>query len=557
VLKAGKVYVPMAAKYPRARLEYMLRDAGVRLIVTDRTHAEYVASLVDGREVILVDDVLVDGCEAPVNAPVTGDSIASILYTSGSTGEPKGVVNTHRQLLHTGLVYNAMMGLDETDRVSNFMSFAFAGGMKIHVAVLAGGAALVGDRLEHLGNMADFFKREGISVSTLSPSLLKVFLASVSDPAKLERLRIFYIGGEPLHWAQVRRFKELFPDGVTLLNVLAMTEVGSVTQFAADEARESDGSTVPVGYPVADIEVLVVDDDGRQVPAGEVGRIAAKGRHIAQGYWGKRGETRAVFLDADESGRRTYLSGDLGRISDDGGLVHLGRRDLMVKLRSYRIEPSEIESALRNHPLVVDAAVAVRKFKDSDERLVAYMVVSSGKPPTAGELRRFLARQLPDYMMPSVFVEMESLPLTPNGKVDRRALPTPEGKRPTLDNPFIAPRTPVEGWIAGIWAEVLGLDRVGVDDDFFELGGHSLLAARTVSRVTETFRIDVPIQMLFAAPTAAGMAATVTRLLAETAEPDEIAAVLEEIEKPPIIDAAFEERTDGYAGRRRGEGDGQ
>ena len=216
---------------------------------------------------------------------------------------------------------------------------------------------------------------------------------------------------------------------------------------------------------------------------------------------------------------------------EDGCLLHLGRRDLMVKLRAYRVEPVEVESALRLHPGIGDCAVVVREIVEGDERLVAYIVASSDGVPSTSELRRFLSDRLPEHMVPSVFVEIEALPLTLHGKLDRRALPAPEGRRPALDTPYVEPRTPLERRLAEIWADVLALDRVGVEDNFFELGGHSLLGTRIVSKTAEMFRMDVSLRSLFAAPTVAEMALVFTGQMAEGGNEEEIAALLDELEK--------------------------
>jgi hypothetical protein len=260
------------------------------------------------------------------------------------------------------------------------------------------------------------------------------------------------------------------------------------------------------------MEILLLGDDGNEVEPNQIGEIAVRSRYLCPGYWRKPDLTRAAFLSDAESGEeRTYRTGDLGLMLEDGCLFHMGRKDFQVKLRGHRIEVAEIEAALLSAGNIKEALVTLRDDGPGDQRLVAYLVPAGRPAPTVALLRRALSEKLPGYMVPSAFVIMDALPLLPNGKVDRRALPIPGRARPDLVNPFVAPRTSVEEVLASIWAEVLGLDQVGVHDNFLELGGDSLLAGRVISRVISRLRVEVRLRSLLDSPTVADMAVVITR----------------------------------------------
>jgi acyl carrier protein len=276
--------------------------------------------------------------------------------------------------------------------------------------------------------------------------------------------------------------------------------------FFLDKETEVRNNLVPVGYAVADNDVLLLDDSGAQV-AGDEGEIAVRTRYVSPGYWRRPDLTADSFLDdpSDEN-RKIYRTGDLGRLLPDGCLLHLGRKDFFVKIRGYRVELDEIEMTLMEFPGIKEVAVTALNNNSGDERLVAYVVPKTAPGPNVSEIRRFLEEKLPDYMIPATFITLDALPLTDTLKVDRKALPKPNGLRPEIAVPYAAPRNSIEAALAKIWAEMLELDQVGVHDNFFDLGGHSLAATRVISRVVLTFPLNLPVKVLFDSPTVAEMA---------------------------------------------------
>jgi hypothetical protein len=298
-----------------------------------------------------------------------------------------------------------------------------------------------------------------------------------------------------------------------------------------DKETKIPADIVPVGYPVEDMEILLLDDDGKVVGFNQSGEIAIRSPYLALGYWQEPDLSGAAFQSDPEGGTlRIYRTGDLGFMGPDGCLTHLGRKDFQVKVRGYRIEVGDIETALLALDMIREAIVMAGEDSRGEKRLVAYVVPTGEPAPAISALRRALSGKLPDYMIPSAFVFLDALPLTPNGKVDRHALPAPAPARPQLDTPYVAPRTPIEQVLARIWAEVLGLDQVGIHDNFLDLGGNSLLAGQVISRVIRSFQVELPVRSLFESPTVADMAVVITQNQAAKVGQEELARMLAELE---------------------------
>ena len=311
--------------------------------------------------------------------------------------------------------------------------------------------------------------------------------------------------------------------GASLVNMFGQTETtGIVATYPIPPSDHLERKTVPIGGPIANTQIYLLDDQECPVPVGAAGEIYVGGPGVGRGYLNQPELTAERFVPnpfSNEVGDRLYRTGDLARCRPDGSIEFLGRIDHQVKIRGFRIEPGEIEAVLAQHPGVGENTVTAREDEPDNKRLVAYVVPRGGRAPVTGELlRNFLREKLPEYMIPSVFVMLEALPLTPSGKVDRRALPVPDQNRPELKEAFVAPRTPAEKVIAGIWAEVLGLERVGIHDNFFELGGHSLAAVEVISRVINAFQVEPSLRSVFETPTVAGLAEVIQQAKDSLAE---------------------------------------
>ena len=527
VLKAGGAYVPLNFEHPAARLTHQLAETQARVLLTETSVGDRLPDFdgtvlfVDGDPAQLHARSGID--RLPVNEP---DDLAYIMYTSGSTGTPKGVCITHRNLVTyvagvldrlelvdpAGVAFAAVSALS-TDLGNTSIFPALLGGGTLHL--VAPGDAIDGSRF------ASYLRSHPTDVLKITPTHLRALLDGDETEAILPK-RWLVLGGEALSWQLVERLRVAAPS-CRILNHYGPTEttVGSCT-FEVGTASPL-GPTVPVGRPLPRTRAYVVDRDLRLLPLGVPGELCIGGDGVASGYLAQQEQTQERFLPdpfADESAARLYRTGDRVRALGDGNIEFLGRIDDQVKIRGYRVEPGEIQSVLATHSAVRQCAVVARPSGD-DHELVAYVVPQGDASPD--ELRAFLAESLPAYMVPARFVWLSALPLTASGKIDRRALPDPADFE--LAAEYVAPRTPLEEELARIWADLLGVDRVGVHDDFFALGGHSLLATQAVIRIRNAIA-DIELHSIFDAPTVATLAdaivaAELSTVEAELATPDQ------------------------------------
>jgi amino acid adenylation domain-containing protein len=508
VLKAGGAYVPLDPAYPADRLRYMLDDGAPAVVLTQGAVAEKLAGVFAG----LRADVPVLRLDAstppwafeaetdPARGGLSPEHPAYVIYTSGSTGRPKGVVVPHRGLCNVAAAQQRTFGVGPDDRVLQFASPSFdAAAFELVMALASGAALCLAPREELLPGpgLLGVLRRHAVTTVTLPPSALAVLPVE-----ELPALRTITVAGEALPAELVARW------GVRhrLWNLYGPTEatIWSTAAECGDPARKPD-----IGAPIANVRAYVLDDAMEPVPVGSVGELYAGGAGVARGYLGRPGLTAERFVPdpfGGEPGARLYRTGDRVRWLADGRLDFMGRIDHQVKVRGYRIETGEIEARLLEHPAVREAIVLAREDEPGDARLVAYVV--GGETAGADVLRAHLGETLPEYMVPAAYLRLDALPLTPNGKIDRKALPAPEGDA-FARQAYEAPVGETERALAEIWAEVLGLERVGRHDNFFELGGHSLLAVQVVAYMRDV-DLHMEVQALFEAPTPAELA----RLLA-------------------------------------------
>ncbi|HEV7402337.1 MAG TPA: amino acid adenylation domain-containing protein, partial [Chthoniobacteraceae bacterium] len=534
IFKAGGAFLPLDPSYPVARLRFMAEDAQVPLILTSRAGGEIFAGIASVRVVNLEEEwaAIARGSDEYSGPALAPEQLAYVMYTSGSTGRPKGVAVAHRVILNRlhwmweaypfapGETGAQKTALNFVDSLWEILGYSLQGVPAVIVpdAVLEDPAALV----QCLG------ARE-VSRLWLVPSLLEVVLDSVPDlAAALPKLKFWVSSGEALGAALFVRFQRLLPEAV-LYNLYGTTEVWDATWYDPRDRAPTEGQ-VPIGRPLTNVEVYVLDENGGPVPAGVPGELHVGGAGLARGYLNRPEATAEKFIPhpfSTEPGARLYRTGDRVRRLPDGNLEYLGRLDQQVKIRGHRIELPEVEAALLAHPAVQAAAVTLREDRPGDPRLVAYIVQDAehnGDRPSAEslvpELRAFVQQRLPKSSVPSAFVSMARLPLTPSGKLNRRALPAPDDVQRGDDEAFVAPRTPAEEAMAGLWREILGVTAVGVHDHFFSaLGGHSLLAAQLISRIRNRLQVELPLRAIFEHPTVSGLAAELETVQKRTADP--------------------------------------
>ncbi|MGW1241725.1 non-ribosomal peptide synthase/polyketide synthase [Streptomyces bobili] len=486
IIRAGGAYVPLDSRFPQSRIDLILQEAGAALVLTEDVLTALIEREPDSSDVEV-------GCDQA--------QLAYIMYTSGSTGRPKGVAVTHRDVVGLALTPEWHGGGHERVLMHSPTAFDLST-YELWVPLLSGGTVVVAppERLD-LDLLQHTISTHGVTGLWLTAGLFR--LVAEERPGLLAGVREVWTGGDVVSPAAVARVREVCP-GIEVVNGYGPTEATTLATCHPVRALPEHASTVPIGAPMANMRAYVLDDHLRQAPAGLVGELYLAGTGVARGYLGRPGLTAERFT-ADPygpPGSRMYRTGDLAWWSTDGTLEFGGRTDHQVKLRGLRIEPGEIEAILASCPDIAQAAVVAREDRPGDKRLVAYLVPAPEGAPEAGELSGRLRRELPDYMVPSAFVTLDTLPLTANGKLDRAALPAPDYGATGTGR---GPRTPREQLLCDLFAEVLGREQVHIDDNFFDLGGHSLLAARLASRVRETLGLELGLRMLFEAPSVAGL----------------------------------------------------
>ncbi|MFL5385966.1 MAG: amino acid adenylation domain-containing protein, partial [Longimicrobiaceae bacterium] len=506
ILKAGGAYVPLDASYPVERLRHMLEDSAPAALLTHPPQAATAAALSAGSPIPVL-DLTADEARAvhPATNPGRGGvgaaNLAHVLFTSGSTGRPKGVMLEHGSLVNRLAWMQDRYGMQPDEALLQKTPFSFDVSFWEFFWPLMVGARLVMARPDGHRDpayLAATIRREGITTAHFVPSMLPLFLEHPDAAACSGLLRV-PVSGEAVSAALVRQFHERLP-GVGLFNQYGPTESGEVTEWACDPEAER----VSIGRAIHNAAVYVLDRAGEPVPVGVAGELFIGGVAVARGYLGRPRLTAERFVPDPfgEPGARLYRTGDLCRWLPDGTLEYLGRTDFQVKVRGFRVEPGEIEARLASHPGVREAVVLALDDGAGGKRLVAYFV---GEALESEALRTHLSQQLPEYMVPAAFVRLETLPLTPNGKLDRRALPAPDADA-FAARAYEAPVGEVENVLAGIWSELLGVERVGRGDHFFALGGHSLLAVRVVSRARQALGVDASLGDLFERPVLAELA---------------------------------------------------
>ncbi|HET7463931.1 MAG TPA: amino acid adenylation domain-containing protein, partial [Longimicrobium sp.] len=537
VLKAGGFYVPVDPAYPAERIAFLLDDSAAPVILT---RGALAGGLPPHAAAVLHVDAVDASNEAVGGAEVDAEALAYAIYTSGSTGRPKAAMISHRSLLCYATAMAGELGLRAGDRMLQAASPSFDVMVEEIFPAWLAGAAVVFPERDVLGSPADLvevIESAGVTGLEVPTAFWHEWVRETAQegtrlPASL---RFVIVGGERVIPDRLREWAAL---GVPLVHVFGLTETSVTTttlHVAAGDDASARWSNLPIGRPIANTRVYVLDAALQPVPAGVYGELYIGGDGVARGYRGRAALTAERYFPdplAGTPGARLYRTGDRVRWLEDGTIDFLGRTDHQVKIRGFRIEPAEVEAALIALPAVAEAAVVAREDEPGRRRLVAYLVASNGTAPGAAELRAALHGRLPEHMIPSAFVVLPQLPVTPNGKVDRKALPAPEGAAEASSTPYVAPRTETEQTLAGIWAEVLRAERIGVHDNYFELGGDSILSIQIVSRARRA-GVALSPRHLFEHPTVAALA-RVARGGAEPAAAPEQGAVTGDAPLLPI-----------------------
>jgi amino acid adenylation domain-containing protein len=515
ILKAGAGYVPIDPDYPRDRVEFMLADSGVPLVLTQSRILSSLPPL--GDRALCVD--LSDSCDVRPRSGATPDNLAYLIYTSGSTGTPKAVALDHRGRVNNFADFNRRFEIGPGDRLLALASLGFdMSAYDVFGTLMAGAAIVLPDAADERepAHWADMMRRHKITVWHSVPALLQLLVDrfSAAGGGSLESLRMVLLGGDWIPVTLPDRLRALTPH-VRVIALGGATEVSMDSTIFEVGRCDPAWESIPYGRPMANQTAYVLDRRGHPSPIGVPGELHLGGVGVGWGYFNRPELTAEKFVPdpfASRPGARLYRTGDLARCTPDCTLELLGRLDHQVKIRGVRIEPGEVSARLRQHPAVSEAVVVAREDAPGDKRLVAYVLGDSTLPAIGAELRAFIREALPEYMVPSAIIPLDRLPLTPNGKLDRKALPPPAPVAMPSAEAGLAPRNSLEGAIAAIWCDVLGIPSVDIDRNFFDLGGHSLLAAQVASRLLEVFQLDVPLRMVFLSPTVAAISAAVERL---------------------------------------------
>jgi amino acid adenylation domain-containing protein len=524
IVKAGAAYVPLDSTYPSGRLAFMLGDSNPAFVLTQESLRPAIPRC--DAELVCVDTerdaIASENGQNPVTK-LNCDNLAYVIYTSGSTGKPKGVLITHRNIVRLFEATWPWYRFDEHDVWTMFHSCAFDFSVwELWGALIHGGRLIVVPYMVSRSprEFYELLHRERVTILNQTPSSFQQLIQADEVAGGVDELALRYVifGGEELQMNSLRpwfaRHGDRHPQ---LVNMYGITETTVHVTYRPLSMADTAGGSV-IGCPIPDLEIFLLDSQLRLVPIGVPGEIFVGGAGVGRGYLRRPEATKQRFIDNPFDGKpasKLYRSGDLARWLANGDLEYLGRIDTQLKIRGYRVELNEIVAVLNTHPAVQASAVVARQDGTGNLRLLAYLVISQNQtPPGAGELRNLLRAQLPDYMVPAVFLHLRDLPLTPNGKLDRNALPAPDDSNMLPNENYVSPRTALEEKLSVVIAQLLGIDRVGVNDNFFLIGGHSLFGTQLTARIRNGFGVDLPLRSIFESPTTAQLARQIESIMA-------------------------------------------
>lgn len=525
VLKAGKVYVPLDPHFPEKRLAFMIDDAEISILLTESTYLEFAKTLAETRPILNLEnterfiDAKIEGQRSDPQIAVSSRSMAYILYTSGSTGKPKGIAFGHRNLIHTTMCLINKLEITSADRITQLHSTSFSASVvDIYCALFTGATLYPWDvKQDGFAGLADWLMRERITSLQWIPTPFRHFVDTFDGSESFPSLRQIVMASEPLTVKEATAVRRHFPSTCRLVNQMGTSESYNYRLYFLENDTPIESAIIPAGYPVStQREVLILDDDGREVPVGQEGEIAIRSPYMSLGYWKNDTLNQQKFVtDQHDPETQIFLTGDLGYLRADGCLIHLGRKDFQIKLHGYRIELGEIEARLCELEDITEAVVQSTSIENDDLQLVAYIITKSGEMPKRPLLQSHLAAMLPDYMIPNAYVRLNQLPVTDTGKLDRRALPQFDfglngrrsdraklSKQPALPNGS----TSTQEVLLQIWRNVLETDELTPHDNFFDMGGHSLKMAQMLQYVHKELGQKLPYALLTQNPTVAEIA---------------------------------------------------
>jgi amino acid adenylation domain-containing protein len=533
IIKVGAAFVPLDIDWPQARLQQILQELGSPVVLVNKvTDRQTELDL----SVLMVDRSTPHHFQPNLNLQVGARDPIYAIYTSGSTGTPKAVVVPHQGIINRFLWMNEFFGSESATATLQTTRHIYDSAVwQLFWPLINGGKTVIPspDMTMSAEEIASLIYEQGLTIVDFVPSVFNTLVPQLTTnrevQQKLTSLQTVIVGGEEIAPATTYTFMNHFPN-VRVVNLYGPTEasIGCICY----EVTGREGISIPIGKPIANVQVLILDRQQQLVPVGVAGEIYLTGSCLALGYLHDEPKTKAAFIDNPfrEMGyEKLYKTGDLACYLPDGNIKFLGRIDHQVKIRGIRVELGEIEALLSQHPDVAQAVAIVREDLPDRQQLVGYVVSNRERVPTTSELRHFLKQKLPDYMVPSTFMTIESIPLTAGGKMNKRALPVPELGRSGLEVSFILPRTPTEKILAQLWTEVLGVEQVGMQDNFFELGGHSLLATQLVSRIAQTFAANISLRDLFTYSNIADLAELVVARQLDRADSPAIAEILSQV----------------------------
>jgi amino acid adenylation domain-containing protein len=508
ILKAAKAFVCLPLGFPVSKQKLILEDSGIELLVSTHLHRSLAHTLAEDKREILFLETLPDDAGSP-GLNISADSTAIINYTSGSTGTPKGVVQSHLNVKAQSGRYFAQYRVGPQDCCAFGESLAWAGSYWKFFGAFCSGAALLPIDMNQLGPAKAIELLERYRPSLMfSRATIKELLAA-GIPFELPETRIVSVGGDSIYAQDVETIRRFFPNAM-ISNGLGTTEAGRSTQYLIAPDDPIDFKVVPLGYPVKGAQIHLLDENLQPVSPGQVGEIAIQDAYLSRGYQNRPGLTAQKFRVLDRFGDLPiYLTGDLGRLDEFGRLRHLGRQDFQVKIRGYQVHTNEIEAILLTLPGVNAVTVVARNVSSGAKILIGYLEVAAAEFEGVGAAHKFLRDRQPGHMVPKHFVVIDKLPRTASGKIDPQALPIPERSRALVEADFCEPRTELENLLSQIWADILGVELIGIHDDFIQLGGDSLLSGQIINRVRDRFQMKLTYAEMFETQTIAEMSALI------------------------------------------------